>query len=88
MASDFRTAAGDLYPPLDDKQLIDPPVSPYPDDAPPVLYGHYWEDGTPTIKAANAACTDYSACKGGPLVAYRWSGESALDNDNYVSAQT
>jgi hypothetical protein len=31
------------------------------------------------------ACVDYSAGKGGPLVAYRWDGEEELRNDRFVS---
>ena len=29
-----------------------------------------------------AACVDFSAVRGGPLVAYRWSGETELISDN------
>jgi hypothetical protein len=45
---------------------------------PPVLFGHYWFTGTPTVISEQFACLDYSAARGGPLVAYRWAGESQL----------
>ncbi len=46
---------------------------PYPPDAPPVFFGHYWlKDETPGRLASNVACLDYSvAKKGGKLCAYR-----------------
>ncbi len=64
---------------------VDPPVSPYTDDV-PVVFGHYWQTGTPTPMSERAACVDYSAGKGGPLVAYRWSGESTLDAARFVAS--
>lgn len=45
---------------------------------PPVLFGHYWFAGTPTIISPRFACLDYSVAMGGPLVAYRWDGEGLL----------
>jgi hypothetical protein len=42
----------------------------------PVLFGHYWLQGTPVISKGNAACLDYSVAKQGFLTAYRWSGET------------
>lgn len=77
------TLVGDPYPTLPDT-AIEPPVPPYRDEV-PVLYGHYWETGTPRTSGPRTACVDYSAGKGGPLVAYRWSGETLLDDDNFVS---
>ena len=47
----------------------------YPQDAPPVFFGHYWLSGKPRIIRNNLACLDYSAGKGGALVAYYWDGE-------------
>lgn len=46
----------------------------YPQDAPPVFFGHYWLSGKPRIIRNNLACLDYSAGKGGALVAYYWNG--------------
>jgi hypothetical protein len=58
----------------------------YSHEDPPVFLGHYWLDTEPQVLAPNVACLDYSvaAKSGGKLVAYRWSGEQRLDNDNFV----
>ena len=40
--------------------------------------------GTPTVLADKVACVDYSAGNGGSLVAYRWDGETALDNAKFI----
>lgn len=53
----------------------------------PIFFGHYWMTGvfgSPESRSDIAACVDYSAGKGGPLVAYRWDGESTLDNSKFV----
>jgi hypothetical protein len=50
----------------------------------PIFFGHYWMTGKPTVLSDNAACVDYSAGKDGPLVAYRWDGESRLSDRNLV----
>ena len=51
-----------------------------------MLYGHYWRSGTPNVDVGGtSACLDWSVAKGGPLVAYRWSGESILDAANLVA---
>lgn len=61
-------------------------VTPYPDDADPVFFGHYWLRGDrPTRLAANVACLDFSVAKGGSLCAYRWDGERELDNERFVT---
>lgn len=42
----------------------------------PVIYGHYWRTGKLRVdgsRDALTACVDYSAGKGDPLAAYRWS---------------
>jgi hypothetical protein len=52
----------------------------------PVFFGHYWMTGTPAVQTPTAACVDYSAGRGGDLVAYRWDGEPALDSAKFVSA--
>ncbi len=46
----------------------------YPEDAPPIFFGHYWLSGKPRVIRNNLACLDYSAGKGGSLVAYYWNG--------------
>jgi hypothetical protein len=64
-------------------------ASPYAPDAPPVLFGHYWMPGelVPGRLAPNVACLDYSVARGGKLCAYRWHGESTLDDENFVAVQ-
>ncbi|MBK8521484.1 MAG: phosphoesterase [Chitinophagaceae bacterium] len=36
----------------------------------PVLFGHYWLKGIPTVENERAICLDYSIAKGGKLLAY------------------
>jgi len=55
------------------------------DNAKPVFFGHYWMKGMPVLQSPMAACLDYSAATNGPLVAYRWDGESLLDARNFVA---
>ena len=83
----------------DDTQLHDPegkPVQELPDDelpndipryqeAIPVVFGHYWNSGPLRREGPTTVCVDYSAGKGGPLVAYRWSGERKLTADHLES---
>jgi hypothetical protein len=52
----------------------------------PVFVGHHWFTGHPVIESPKLACLDWSAARGGPLVAYRWDGESELSNDKLVWA--
>lgn len=54
----------------------------------PTFIGHYWfEPGsTPNPATAQVACVDYSAGKGGPLVAYRFDGEAVLSAAKFVVA--
>ena len=52
----------------------------------PVAFGHYWLKGSPTRQSELAACVDYSAGKGDPLVAYRWEGEPQIRDQGFVSA--
>jgi Calcineurin-like phosphoesterase len=47
----------------------------------PVLFGHYWFTGTPTVISRKFACLDYSVARGGPLVSYRWDGEEELSSE-------
>lgn len=53
-------------------------------DRTPILFGHYWIQGEPTIINPLAACLDFSVAKSGYLTAYRWSGERELLNGNLV----
>ena len=52
----------------------------------PVIFGHYWESGTPQPLSEYAACVDYSAGRNGPLVAYRWDGESKLSASKFIAS--
>lgn len=80
-----KTASGDPYPDLPDEPLLRLPVKPYIDEL-PAFYGHFWRTGTPQPSSRFTACVDYSAAKGGPLVAYRWSGEKHLTAENFESS--
>lgn len=57
----------------------------YPREERPVIFGHYWFRGLPGPIRANLACVDYSAVLGGPLVAYRFDGEQALQASKFVA---
>ena len=50
----------------------------------PVIFGHYWLKGTPSIDNPRAACIDYSVAKNNYLAAYRWSGENLLKDENII----
>jgi hypothetical protein len=50
----------------------------------PVFFGHYWLTDAPSLPSDRCACVDYSAGKGGALVAYRFDGERHLSDGNFV----
>jgi hypothetical protein len=79
-AKTFRDAA--IVPPGRESLVPDTPLPEtwkgHPYEGPPVLFGHYWFSGTPQVISPRFACLDYSVAKGGPLVAYRWDGETEL----------
>ena len=52
----------------------------------PILFGHYWFNGVPSVESTKVACLDWSAAAKGPLVAYRWDGEGELSNQKLVAA--
>ncbi|MDA1229594.1 MAG: metallophosphoesterase [Planctomycetota bacterium] len=62
----------------------------YPQDAPPVFFGHYWFPGesTPSPLRPNIACLDYSVAKHGLLCAYRYEGEAELKAENFVTVSS
>lgn len=73
-------------PELAEVALPDDLETGYSDSEVPVLFGHYWFEGVPAPVLNNLACLDYSVPRPtGKLVAYRWSGESKLLPDNFVS---
>lgn len=52
----------------------------------PTIVGHYWlnSEAVPCPMSKNVVCVDYSAGKGGPLVAYRWNfGDTAFFVDRF-----
>lgn len=51
----------------------------------PVFIGHYWMRGSHQPLTPKVGCVDYSVGKGGPLVAYRWRGESDVDSAHFIS---
>jgi len=65
---------------------VDPKTIPGYDNYAPVFCGHYWMTGTPQPQTPKVACVDYSAGKGGPLVAYQWQGESVLCASSFAAA--
>ena len=78
---------------IDDLESIPEEAVPEPDawEAIPVEYptffGHYWRSPGETVGlyAPTVACLDFSAVKGGPLVAYRWNrGDTCLHDDRFV----
>lgn len=52
-------------------------------DNDPVFFGHYWFSGIPGPLTEKAACLDYSVAKKGPLVCYRWDGETQLEASKF-----
>ena len=61
--------------------------SPYPADAPPVFFGHYFKPADSPFhpERHNVVCLDHSAAACGPLVAYRWKGEASINPEHYIS---
>jgi hypothetical protein len=55
--------------------------------AKPIFFGHYWMTGSPRPLSSTAICVDYSAGKGGPLVAYCWDAGEPLTPHRFVGAQ-
>jgi hypothetical protein len=82
----YRTAA--IVPDRERDAVPDLPMPAHPHVAeymgPPVFIGHYWNTGIPARMSRSVACVDYSACRGGQLVAYRWRGESEIIDAHFV----
>ena len=53
----------------------------------PVFFGHYSLQEEPRIFTQKIACLDYRVESKNTLVAYRWQGETELENDNLVVCQ-
>ena len=60
-------------------------VIPEPDR--PTFIGHYWLNPREALVplTSRVACVDFSVAKGGPLVAYRFDGESELSAEKFVA---
>lgn len=56
----------------------------YGPEEPMLFVGHYWRSGRPGPIRDNLACIDYSAVRGGKLVAYRMDHETRLDPAKFV----
>lgn len=60
------------------------PVPSYVDDV-PVVVGHYWSKEDDLIHDPRMICVDLSAAEElNPLAAYRWSGETTIDEAHLV----
>jgi Calcineurin-like phosphoesterase len=56
-------------------------------DSIPVIYGHHWRTWEPSENldwTPRTACVDFSAVRGGHMVAYTWRGENQLSPTHYV----
>jgi hypothetical protein len=89
--AELRTAKsknGDDYPTYERREVNDPTYLGYVyTDQVPLFYGHYWREWAPTHRdewTTYTACVDFSAVRGGTLVAYRWSGEPEIQWQNYI----
>lgn len=57
----------------------------YPEDAPPVIFGHYCLGRGPEVIAPNLCCVDACVTSRQILGAYRWNGEKELVTENLVT---
>lgn len=92
----FDDPAGRRWPEYvlqDDVTVPDEPLppevgieaTPWPADAPPVIFGHYSIPmPEPRVLRDNVACVDHGAGRGWQLAAYRWDGERTLTDDRFV----
>lgn len=71
---------------LPDQEIAGRTPMPAPDR--PTFVGHYWlhPASEMTPRSDRVACVDYSAGKGGPLVAYRFDGEPNLSANKFIAA--
>ena len=85
--STFTAEGGGPYPDVDDFEVNPEERTFSYHDGIPVFYGHYWREGVPEHQldwTPHTACVDFSAVRGGTLVAYRWSGEKEIELAHYV----
>jgi hypothetical protein len=62
-----------------------PKISPYPDEAPIVIFGHYCKGEGPYILKPNVCCIDSCVVGTRILSAYSWDGEDKLNPKHIVS---
>lgn len=60
---------------------------PYPEDAPPVFFGHYCRNNGPHIIKHNVCCIDSCVNGSKSLLAYRWDGESTLSESKLLKVK-
>jgi hypothetical protein len=72
-----------ILPDLTIEQVMSTPIPAI--SGSPIFVGHYWFSGEVRVESTKLAVLDWSAAKNGPLVAYRWDGESELSNDKFVA---
>lgn len=88
MGGNYTTKSGEPYPLLPELDVVGDSQSYVYADQVPVFYGHYWRQGSPKHRhdwTDYTACVDFSAVKGGALTAYRWSGETRIQPEHYVT---
>ncbi|GAB5898432.1 metallophosphoesterase [Mycolicibacterium mageritense] len=88
MGGNYTTESGEPYPLLPELDVVGDPQSYVYTGQVPVFYGHYWRHGSPKHRhdwTDYTACVDFSAVKGGALTAYRWSGETRIRPEHYVT---
>lgn len=82
-----RLENGEKYPTYDPRDVNHPRYLGYLySEQVPLFYGHYWRrwEHHRDEWTTYTACVDFSAVKGGTLVAYRWNGEPEIHWRNYV----
>ena len=84
LATTFRQAAIGMDDQLEDLPDVQLPIDFRCRESTPVLFGHYWMEGEPTIAYPTVACLDFSVARNGYLTAYKWSGERELSSENLV----
>jgi hypothetical protein len=89
-ATTFRRAAIGMDARIGDLPDVELPIDFRYMENTPVIFGHYWMEGEPTVTFSNAACLDFSVARKGYLTAYRWSGERELSFEHlvYVPAES
>lgn len=86
LCSELVFPASNQVGPIPAHSAVKEMVVPYPVDDQPVFFGHYFKPAnSPAIpERHNVACLDHSAATSGPLVAYRWKGETSINTEHYV----